>query len=127
MLLGDDILGVITVQDFEREHRYSEDDAALLTTIASQVAAGIQNAQLLDQVQRSARRERLIHEITSKVRRSPDMQSILETASREVGRALNAARATIRLGAEGAPTKTITQSPAPELDPSDFDDFEREG
>ncbi len=126
MLLGDDILGVITVQDFEREHRYSEDDAALLTTIASQVAAGIQNAQLLDQVQRSARRERLIHEITSKVRRSPDMQSILETASREVGRALNAARATIRLGTEEAPIKTITESPSPEFDPSGFDDFERE-
>ncbi len=124
MLLGDDILGVITVQDFEREHRYSEDDAALLTTIASQVAAGIQNARLLDQVQRSARRERLIHEITSKIRRSPDMQTILETTSREVGRALNAARATIRLGTEGAPIKTAGTDP--DFEPSNLNDHERE-
>jgi GAF domain-containing protein len=113
MLLGDDILGVITVQDFNVEQRYSEDDAALMTTIASQVASGIQNAQLLDQVQRAARRERLIHEITSKVRRSPDLKSILDTTSREVGKALNAARTTVRLGVGAAgspapPSKTVS-------------------
>jgi GAF domain-containing protein len=98
MMIGDEILGVITVQDPNRTDRYSEEDAALLTTIASQIAAGIQNAQLLDQVQRAARRERLIYEITSKVRRSPDLKSIMETTSRELGRAFNAARASIRLG-----------------------------
>ena len=121
MLLGDEILGVITVQDFDREHRYSEDDAALLTTIASQVASGIQNAQLLDQVQRAARRERLIHEITTKVRRSPDMRSILETTSREIGRALNAAKATIRLGGEELPTGSDSgQGQITDLDVDDF-------
>jgi len=99
MLLGDQILGAITVQDLTVENRFSEDDAALLSTVASQIAAGIQNTQLLDQVQRSARRERLIHEITSKVRRSPDIRSILETTTRELGRALNAARSTVELGA----------------------------
>ena len=99
MLLGDQILGVIIVQDALVENRFTEDDAALLSTIASQIAAGIQNTQLLDQVQRTARRERLIHEITSKVRRSPDIRSILETTTRELGRALNAVRSTVELGA----------------------------
>jgi GAF domain-containing protein len=99
MLLGDQILGLIIVEDATTENRFTEDDAALLSTVASQIAAGIQNTQLLDQVQRSARRERLIHEITSKVRRSPDIRSILETTTRELGRALNAVRSTVELGA----------------------------
>jgi GAF domain-containing protein len=99
MLLGDQILGAIIIQDTSVENRFTEDDAALLSTIASQIAAGIQNTQLLDQVQRTARRERLIHEVTSKVRRSPDIRSILETTTRELGRALNAARSTVELGA----------------------------
>ncbi len=99
MLLGDQVLGVIIVQDAQVEKRFTEDDAALLSTIASQIAAGIQNTQLLDQVQRTARRERLIHEITSKVRRSPDIRSILETTTRELGRALNAVRSTVELDA----------------------------
>jgi GAF domain-containing protein len=97
LLLGDEILGVLIVEDPVNENRFSEDDAALLSTIASQIAAGIQNSQLLEQVQRTARRERLIHEITSKVRRSPDMKSVLDTTTRELARALNAVRSTARL------------------------------
>ena len=102
MLLGDDILGTIILEDYDQDNRFTEDDAALLATVASQVAAGIQNATLLDQVQRTARRERLIHEITSKVRRSPDMKSILSTSTRELGRALNAIRSTVSLGSSKA-------------------------
>ena len=98
LLVGDRVIGVLAAQDMNRERRFSEDDVALLATVAGQVATALQNARLLEQVQQSARRERLIHEITSKVRQSPDIQTVLETTAREVGRALNAARATIRLG-----------------------------
>jgi GAF domain-containing protein len=62
------------------------------------MATAIQNTRLLEQVQRSARRERLIHEISSKVRQSPDIETVLETTAREVGRALNVSRTTVRLG-----------------------------
>ena len=106
LLLGEDIQGVLALTDPHNENRFTEDDAALLATIASQIAAGIQNAKLLDQVQRSARRERLIHEITSKVRRSPDMKSILDTTARELGRALNAARSTVTLEHDATAART---------------------
>lgn len=98
MLIGDEIIGCVAIQDQEQERRFTEDDAALLTTIASQIAVAIQNTNLVEQTQRSARRERLIHEITREVRRSPDIRTILETAVREVGRGLHAAKATVRLG-----------------------------
>ena len=39
----------------------------------------------------------MIHEITSKVRRSPDMKSVLETTARELGRALNAVQTSVEL------------------------------
>ena len=97
LLIGDEMIGIMAVQDFENEHRYTEDDAALLTTIASQVATALQNTQLMDQIQRTARRERLIHEITSKVRRAPDRKAILETAAKELNRALNATSTSIHL------------------------------
>jgi len=100
LLIGDDIIGVLVVRDFEHEQRYSDDDAALLTTLASQVATALQNAQLMEQVQRTARRERLIHEITSKVRQAPDIKAILETTARELRRSLNVSSASIRLGSE---------------------------
>ena len=102
LLVGDTALGLMVIQDPDREGRFSEDDLALLTTISSQVATAIQNDRLLGQTQRSARRERLIHEITSKMRRSPDIRTILDTTARELGRALNASRASVRLGPEQA-------------------------
>ena len=97
LMTGEDMLGVIVVQDFENEQRFSEDDAALMTTIASKVATAIQNAQLMEQIQQTARRERLIHEIASKVRRAPDMKSILSTTARELNRAFNATSTSIQL------------------------------
>ncbi len=104
LLAGESLLGIITVQDRRLEGRFTEDDSALLATIASQVATAIQNNRLLEETQRTARRERLIHEITSKLRRAPDIRSILDTTAREVGRALNASRASVRLG-EGRQTE----------------------
>ncbi|MBF8255788.1 MAG: hypothetical protein HW375_695, partial [Anaerolineales bacterium] len=90
LMAGESLLGIIAVQDRRQEARFTEDDSSLLATISSQVATAIQNNRLLEETQRTARRERLIHEITSKMRRSPDMRSILDTTAREVGRALNA-------------------------------------
>ena len=98
MLVGDDIIGVLSVYDTEHDHRFTDDDLALLATMSSQVATAFQNARLLDQTQRSARRERLIHEITSKVRQATSIPTILETTARELGRALNAEYTSIRLG-----------------------------
>jgi GAF domain-containing protein len=98
LMAGDAILGAMIVFDPAVEDRYSEDDAALLTTLGSQIATAMQNANLLEQVQRSARRERLIHEIAAKVRRSPDVKTVLQTTARELGRALSADNAFARIG-----------------------------
>lgn len=100
MLVGDQVIGLIIVRDDSRARRFTDDDAALLSTVAGQVATALQNARLLEQVQRTARRERMVHEIASKVRSAPDIQTVLETTAREVGRAFQAARATVRLGRE---------------------------
>jgi len=99
MLLGEEILGVMVAQDYESERRFTDDDMALLFTIASQVAAAVENSRLLEQVRRAERRQRLIREITAKVRRAADMDTILTTAARELSVELNAHRAAARLGA----------------------------
>ncbi|HET7011042.1 MAG TPA: GAF domain-containing protein [Anaerolineales bacterium] len=118
LLVGDMALGVLIIQDPDNEGRFGDDDLALLTTVAAQVATAMQNDRLLDQTQRAARRERLIHEITSKLRRSPDMRSILDTTARELGRALNATHASVRLGPETIDTTPPATSAPPAKDGS---------
>jgi GAF domain-containing protein len=101
MMVGGDVIGAIVVQDTEHEHRFSEEDKRLLTTLAAQVAAAIRNAHILESTRLQARRERLLHEVTSKIRSSVDMNTILATATSELGKALNARRTHIKLGIPG--------------------------
>ncbi len=107
MLVGEVNIGVLAVQSRDAERHFTDDDAALLTTIASQVATALENARLLDEVRRAARRQRLIHEITAHVRRAADIDTILMTATRELSEGLGAARAYARL-AESLETPAAT-------------------
>ena len=54
---------------------------------------------MLEQTQRSAARERVVGEITARVRESLDMDSVLRAAVRELGEALPGTKVQVRLGA----------------------------
>jgi signal transduction histidine kinase/putative methionine-R-sulfoxide reductase with GAF domain len=49
MMLGDKAIGVIAVQDYERDYVFDEGHARALSTVAEQAAIAIQNAQLYDE------------------------------------------------------------------------------
>lgn len=46
IISGEQVIGVLSVQDAERERAYSQDDLRLLTTIAANLGVAIQNARL---------------------------------------------------------------------------------
>ncbi|GAB4527077.1 MAG: hypothetical protein Fur0018_12550 [Anaerolineales bacterium] len=95
LMVGGEILGVITVQDTQREHAFDSDDERLLSTMAAQIAVVIRNAQLIAEARAQARRERYLYEATEKIRSSLDLETILETAAQELSRNLKARRITI--------------------------------
>ncbi|MDH4135533.1 MAG: GAF domain-containing protein, partial [Anaerolineae bacterium] len=79
---------------------FGEDHVRLLSTFANQAVLAIENARLFEATQARARRERLMREITGEVQRSIDLDSILQITVRELGKALGASRAVVRLGTE---------------------------
>jgi len=79
---------------------FDEDHARLLSTFANQAALAIENARLFEATQARARHERLIREITGKVQSSIDLDAILQTTVQELGKALGASHAVVRLGTE---------------------------
>jgi GAF domain-containing protein len=88
------------------DREFSADEVQLANLLALQVAANLESARLFDQTRRQAEREHLLFEITSRIRRSVDMQGILTTTASELSRALGARRASIKLG--------LTETPASE-------------
>jgi GAF domain-containing protein len=97
LLYRSELLGVLNVES-ELLAAYAENDEELLGTLGGSLAAIIANARLLEQIRAQAERERILFEISDKIRRTTDMQTILATTASELTRALGASSARIRLG-----------------------------
>jgi GAF domain-containing protein len=52
MMIGDEVKGVISLQNLKHEDAFSESDVSLLTTIANSISVTIENARLFDETQR---------------------------------------------------------------------------
>ena len=49
---GDRVIGMIILEDHEREHAFGESDVRLLTTVAASMGVALENARLFDETQR---------------------------------------------------------------------------
>jgi GAF domain-containing protein/HAMP domain-containing protein len=96
LIYRNEILGVLNVES-EQLDAYTENDEEMLGTLGGSLAAIIANARLLEQIRLQAERERVIYEVTSKIRRSTDIQSILMTTASEITRITGARYAKIQV------------------------------
>ncbi|MCA9969708.1 MAG: GAF domain-containing protein [Anaerolineales bacterium] len=86
--LADRWLGVCILGWPDDTALFDDDDARLFRSIAAQMAVVLNSQILFSQVQKRARQEQLLREITTRVNSAVDADSILRTAAQEVGRAL---------------------------------------
>jgi sigma-B regulation protein RsbU (phosphoserine phosphatase) len=99
LIFRNDVLGVLNVES-EQLNAYNDSDEEMLGTMAGSLAAVIANARLVEQIRKQAERERMLYEVSSKIRRSTDIQTILKTTTREISRFTGAKRAQIEIGIE---------------------------
>lgn len=97
---GGHVIGALGLQKEGLDMAWSSDQVALVETVAAQVAQAMEAVHLIDETRRYAERERLVAEITAKIRSAPDMGSILRIAVQEIRRALGVSHGYIRLGTE---------------------------
>jgi GAF domain-containing protein len=96
LIYRNELLGVLNVES-EQFEAYTENDEEMLGTLGGSLAAIIANARLLEQIRLQAERERVIYEVTSNIRRSTDIQSILMTTASELTRVTGARYAKIQV------------------------------
>jgi len=82
---------------------FPEAAVRLYESLSDQASVALERARLLEETQRRAARERRVSEITSRIRASTEVDTILQTAIRELGRALRASDGLIWLGPGDAP------------------------
>jgi GAF domain-containing protein len=99
LVYRNELLGVLNVES-EQVDAYTENDEEMLGTLGGSLAAIIANARLLEQIRIQAERERLIYDISTKIRRSTDIQSIMLTTASELTRITGAQYAKIHIKPE---------------------------
>ncbi|MBI3163256.1 MAG: GAF domain-containing protein [Chloroflexi bacterium] len=74
----------------------------LVESIAAQAALALENARLVEDSRFTASQEKLTNEIIAKIWAAPNMDAILQTVARELGRNMEASEVEIEVSMEGA-------------------------
>jgi GAF domain-containing protein len=94
IILRGERIGELSVQ-LPQHGRIKSDHMDLIRAVAERVALSIENARLFEETTRRAERERLVTDITTKIRGTNDPQDMIRTAVEELQRALGATRVEI--------------------------------
>jgi GAF domain-containing protein len=88
----------------ETIQRLTEEDIALVEAVVDRVGLALENLRLVEQTARRAEHEQVVNEITSKIVGSTDINFILQTTVKELGRVLRAPQTSVQLRRERTDT-----------------------
>ncbi|OQX64559.1 MAG: hypothetical protein B5M51_03390 [Anaerolinea sp. 4484_236] len=100
-------LGIIGFHRPIGEGPWQQDEMSTVQAITDRLVLTIENIRLLEDTQRRAAKERLTSEITARMRETLDMDTVLQTAIREIGGTLDISRIKLRMSSD-------THEPTPE-------------
>jgi GAF domain-containing protein len=96
VIFADQILGVINIEGLSLA-QFDDSDQEFVTTLADNMASIISNIRLLDQVREQVDSQRRLFDITNKIRRSVDIETIMQTSISEICNTMNIPKATIKI------------------------------
>ncbi len=112
--IGEQVIGVLDCESRTPE-AFAASDVEVLQTLADQIAVSVENSRLFERQQRVLQLEELVLSLTTKIHRTFKPENILQSTATELGRALGARRAVVRLfpSSSSALGKFQPQPPAP--------------
>jgi len=96
-LRGEEI-GTLGVQDDSGTRQWTAEEAALVQAVTNRLALAAENLRLVDETRRRAAQERLVGEVTARMRQTLDVDAVLDTAVNEIARVMGLAALDLRLG-----------------------------
>ncbi len=79
---------------------YDETDQEILASLGNTLGAIIANTQLIQEVRQQVDRQQRLYDITSRIRQTSNIETILQTSAREIALTLGAKRAQIEIKVE---------------------------
>jgi len=84
-----EVIGVLAVQNYERDDAYDEHITSLLSTIANQAAIAIENARLYEETQKRLAETTLLHKVAEIINATLDLKEIFQRVVEELSNAFN--------------------------------------
>lgn len=109
ILFSDELIGVLYMESTQVA-AFDENDQEILAALGNNLGGVIANIRLVNQVRQQVVRERQLFDVTSKIRHSVDLSTIIETSTKELARALGARRASIHITVGKTPFAPETSS-----------------
>jgi GAF domain-containing protein len=91
-------IGTVTLKRKNPNEVWSDREAELAADLGAQVALALENARLLEESQRRAAREQTISEISSRLSRAIDIESLLQGIARELHQIPNVTEVSVFVG-----------------------------
>ncbi|MBN1179037.1 MAG: GAF domain-containing protein [Anaerolineae bacterium] len=98
------VIGVLDAHKPAGTGAWTTEEIALLETLADQLGIALDSARAHEDTQQQAIREQLAREITDKMRRAVDMDTLLQTTVQEMADVLGLSHAFVQLGTLRTPT-----------------------
>jgi len=95
MLRDNMVLGALRIE-FEGES-VPKQTIEMLENLSNRLALALDRARLMSEIQSTAEQDRLITDVSSKIRSSSNIDNILKTAASEIGRSLGASEVIVQL------------------------------
>lgn len=95
---GGQVIGKIRARKRISDEDWSAEEVSIMKSLVEQLGIALDSARLYQETQIAAQREQAISEVTTKIRETLDLETIVKTASEEIRKALNLPEVTIHFG-----------------------------
>ena len=104
LVTGERVVGVLVAATTHEKRVFGTEELALMEALAAEAALALDRTRSADALEQALERERLVAELSRRVRSERDVRAVLEATVSEIGQVLDAARCFIRLsGEDGEP------------------------
>ncbi len=107
IVFGDEVLGVITVQNLEQPDRYNEANRDILAAIAAQAATAIHTAQMFSTVRQHTDNLAVLNTVSMAINSTLDLDRVLHIIVNSVGRLMGNQKAAVFLTDETGTRATL--------------------
>ncbi|MEA3308802.1 MAG: GAF domain-containing protein [Chloroflexota bacterium] len=91
-------VGTLQARKLADAGEWTSEEMALLESLTGQLDMALEGARLYEDSQHRAAQERLVGEVTARMRETLDMDTVLQTAIREIGETLNMTEVEVQMG-----------------------------